>query len=322
MTSDKNFNFEVPILFLIFNRPDTTLKVFNQIRKVKPKKLFIAADGPREKVDDVENCRLARNIVNQIDWDCEVKTLFRKENLGCGKAVSSAINWFFEHVEEGIILEDDCLADFSFFNFCRLMLDKYRYEQKVMMICGTNYFFNKVKSKDSYFFSKYYSVWGWATWKRAWSLFDLKMLQWKKLKNTDFFKKISRDKHVRSFWEEHFDMIINNKIDTWDFPWSFTCFLNDGLAVVPFNNLVSNIGLEGAHANGSIGSSHFMPTKKIELSDIKHPMKIKSNLKMIKFTYKNLKKMKVIGRFSMKEFLKKPLRKPYHFIKSKIKELI
>lgn len=156
-----NKNYSVPILFIVFNRPDPTQQVFEKIRQIRPQQLFIAADGPREnQPDDKINCAQVRAIINRIDWDCQVQTLFSEKNLGCGKAVSNAITWFFEHVEEGIILEDDCVPDVSFFDFCKAMLEQYRNNPHVMMISGTSFLYNRIESRESYFFSKYYSIWG------------------------------------------------------------------------------------------------------------------------------------------------------------------
>ncbi len=159
---------KIPILLLIFNRPDLTKKVFDQIKKAKPTQLFIAADGPRVgREHEQELCAQARATVDLIDWDCEVKTLFRDTNLGCGLGVSSAINWFFDHVEEGIILEDDCIPDLSFFSFCQTMLEQYRHDDRVAMISGTNVLPNQSVRESSYSFARYYDIWGWATWRRA-----------------------------------------------------------------------------------------------------------------------------------------------------------
>ena len=147
--------FNTPILFLIFNRPDLTKQVFDKIREIKPLHLFIAADGPRgDKYEDQELCRKTKEIVSLIDWECEIKTLFRDENLGCGRAVSEAISWFFEHVEEGIILEDDCLPSSTFFNYCEILLEKYRWDNNIMHIGGTNFQNGIKRGNADYYFSK------------------------------------------------------------------------------------------------------------------------------------------------------------------------
>lgn len=282
--------FDIPVLFIIFNRPDVTQVVFNRIREVKPKYLFVAADGPREGVTgELEQCNKTRKIIEQIDWDCEVKTLFRDKNLGCGKGVSSAITWFFDNVEQGIILEDDCLPDLTFFDFTALMLEKYKNEDQVKMISGTNYLFNKVKSKESYYFSKYYSIWGWATWKRAWNQFDFEIKSWPKVKlSGEFKRKLNFSKYkMNKFWASNLDSVYNKKIDTWDIQWAYTCFLNDGLSISPINNLVSNLGAFGAHGDGDVTFIN-MPTKKLDINNIVHPKSIEVTKKLDKISYKNI----------------------------------
>src|SRR6478736_1770065 len=181
--------FETPILFIVFNRPDTTRVVFEAIRKVKPKKLYIAADGIRSKVkSDEENCAKVRAIVNDVDWECDVKTLFHEENLNCGKAPSTAISWLFENEEEGIILEDDCLPSTSFFLFCEELLERYRYDSRVMHIGGNNFLNGWQKDNDySYYFSRSGHIWGWATWRRAWNKFDFDISLYSKLKDKNYF---------------------------------------------------------------------------------------------------------------------------------------
>ena len=162
--------FSTPILFMIFNRPDTTQQVFAKIRGQKPKFLFIAADGPRANHPaDAELCQATRNVALNIDWECEVKTLFREENLGYGVAPAEAITWFFENVEQGIILEDDIDTDPSFFTFCEELLNYYKNDEQIMRI-SDSYFFADLKPKDtvnSYYFSKQIHGWGWATWRRC-----------------------------------------------------------------------------------------------------------------------------------------------------------
>ena len=171
--------FDTPVLFIIFNRPETTSLVFEQIKKVQPKYLFIAADGPRSNMPgELELCNAAREIVlNGIDWDCKIKTLFRTENAGCKKAVSKAINWFFDNVEQGIILEDDCLPDQKFFTFCKEMLWEYKDDMDIIAINGCNFNYHK-NDDEGYFFSRYMNVWGWATWKRAAEMIDYNMPSW------------------------------------------------------------------------------------------------------------------------------------------------
>ena len=156
------------VLFIIFNRPETTQRVFDAIRLAKPTRLYIAADGPREnKTGEKELCEQARKIAQNVDWDCEVKTLFQKENLGCGKAVSHAISWFFENEDMGIILEDDCLPHQSFFKYCEELLEKYKNNDRIGIISGNNFQKKRKIGSFSYYFSDIVNIWGWATWARS-----------------------------------------------------------------------------------------------------------------------------------------------------------
>jgi len=237
--------FDTPILFLIFNRPDTTQQVFNQIRKVKPKYLYVAADGPRlNNNQDIESCAQTRNIINQIDWDCEVKTLFRAENLGCRIAVSSAISWFFNNVEQGIILEDDCLPDLSFFSYCEELLDYYANDERIYQINGTNFQYGENKIENSYYFSRYPIIWGWATWKRAWEKYDLEMNDFKEFHKMDTIKSILGTTAEQNHFNKVFKKMLDFNVNTWDRQWWFSIMKNNGVVIVPNTNLVINIGYD------------------------------------------------------------------------------
>lgn len=254
-----------PVLFLIFNRPDLIERSFAQIREAKPEQLFIAADGPRmDRPDEYEACRRSRMITEQVDWDCEVKTLFREENLGCRVAVSSAITWFFEHVEEGIILEDDCVADPSFFGFCGELLDYYRDDERVMCVTGNNFQDGQKRGDAHYYFSIYNHCWGWATWRRAWKLYDQSMIAWPKLEQTGFCEGFLRS-HVAEYWNKMFNAVANHEIDSWGFVWTFTCWSNSGLTAVPCVNLVKNIGFDerATHTTYTSSRNGDLPTASI-----------------------------------------------------------
>ena len=238
-----NSDFRVPILFLVFNRPTTTKKVFNQIRKIKPAFLYIAADGPRkEKEGEQENCDRVRKIVTNIDWPCEVKTLFRDENLGCGRAVSQAISWFFEDVEEGIILEDDCLPDVSFFPYCSQLLERYRHDKRIFSISGSNLLGTAWKAQEHSYFWALPGIWGWATWRRAWKFYDFKMTGWEEPEIQDHIREGLVTKGWYNFYYPMFEATFKGRIDTWDVQWLFTTLINSGLAANPAVNLVRNLG--------------------------------------------------------------------------------
>ena len=148
------FKLTTPVAFIIFNRPDTTRIVFEEIKKAKPEKLLIIADGPRNnKPGEKERCAETRAIVENIDWECEVLRNYSDKNMGCKNRVASGLNWVFENVEEAIILEDDCLPDQSFFRYCQELLEKYRDDKRIMLIAGDNMLFENNKQKYSYYFS-------------------------------------------------------------------------------------------------------------------------------------------------------------------------
>ena len=235
--------FQTPILFLIFNRQDTATQVFTKIREIKPAYLYIAADGPREgKEGEIEICYKTKKIIlNSIDWDCEVKTLFRKENLGCGLAVSEAITWFFENVEEGIILEDDCLPDLSFFEYSEVLLEKFRFDSEIYHIAGNLPINNSAQTNYTYFFSKYSLIWGWATWRRAWESYKYRIDF--SLENINIIRGRFSKHSECEYWLKCFERIYFNKINTWDYQWFFNVLISNGKAVLPTTNLVYNIGL-------------------------------------------------------------------------------
>ena len=274
------------VLFLIFNRPDTTQKVFNTIKQAKPKQLFVAADGPREdKEGEKEKCEQTRKIIEQVDWDCEVKTLFRDKNLGCKIAVSSAIDWFFENVEEGIILEDDCLPEQSFFQFCEKMLVRYRNDTRIMMVSGTNYLFNKIKISGSYFFSKYYAIWGWATWRRAWMKHDMNMNSWPEFRNNKQLNWVFSNKEIVEYYANMFQIAYSKRVNTWDIQWVYSCIFNNGLSIVSGKNLIANIGVTGTHTGSKPSIFINMPTGTININNIKHPVFVTPNILCDKLAY-------------------------------------
>ncbi len=232
-----------PILFLIFNRPATTQRVFNAIRQAKPLRLFVAADGPRiDCLGEIGLCEQTRRIIDSVDWNCEVVTLYRDKNLGCRQAVSSAINWFFSHVEEGIILEDDCLPNQSFFGYCQELLEYYRFDTRVMQICGLNVLKKWNRNGYSYFYSNYGPVWGWATWRRAWKSYDVDMTLWPEIRKKKYFEDFCQNMDEVKFRVELYDRVYNGKIDTWDYQWGFAKMVNRGMSVIPSSNMINNIG--------------------------------------------------------------------------------
>ena len=245
-------NFQTPILFFIFNRPNTTAQVFEEIRKLKPAKLYIVADGPRKnKTGEHKRCEETRKIIEQVDWDC-------------------------------------CLPDQSFFRFCEEMLEKYKYEEKIGMISGNNFQFNKVKNDYSYYFSRYAHIWGWATWKRTWDKYNVQISDWPQIKKEKRLTNIFKNAKDVMYWTSIFEDVYNDKIDTWDYQWSYVCFVNNLLSIMPSNNLVSNIGFNDKDSTHTKRISKFSNMKTSPLLfPLNHPLNIVNNIKSDKITQKN-----------------------------------
>ncbi len=262
------------VLFLIFNRLDTTQVVFEQIKVAKPPKLYLASDGAREDKDGealiVSDIR--KWVLDNVDWDCEIKTLFREENLGCGQAVSSAITWFFEHEEDGIILEDDCVPAQSFFNFCEQMLDKYKNDERIMHICGSNLQFGNKRVEASYYFSKIAGCWGWATWRRMWEKFDYNMKSFPKFVEQNQMANIYESKNVQYFWLNNFSYVYKNPDSIWDFQMVYAVMSNNGLSIIPNTNLIKNIGFSDNSTHPGDKNNSCAKLEKFELAEeITHP---------------------------------------------------
>lgn len=234
--------FETPILFLVFNRPDLTQKVFETIRNCQPSRLYVAADGPRpHKSGELQLCAETRKIVEQVDWDCAVRKLYREENLGCGRAVSEAITWFFEQESEGIILEDDCLPDASFYPFCREMLERYRDNDKVGSVSGNNFLPPAMRAATPYSFSKYAQIWGWASWARFWKSYDFELggeeEEWEEI-----IHRVNPIEYHARYWIEVFRAMKSGLLDTWDYQVVFSAWKSGFVHVYPSRNLISNLG--------------------------------------------------------------------------------
>jgi hypothetical protein len=263
--SQRNIQFNTPILFLVFNQPDITMITFEEIKKIKPKQLFISADGPRinNKKDKKECLEVRDLILDKVDWDCDIKTRFLDTNMGCKKAVSSGITWFFSHVDKGIILEYDCLPSRSFFGFCEKMLSKYESNPKVMSITGTNHIGYKNITDDSYFFSRIPSIWGWATWKDAWVKWDSDCLNHKLI--LDNINIHFQNNDHKFFWTKKLKKVKLEMDKTWGHPLVFSFFLNDGLCVTPKKNLITNIGFSENATNATYTDDLNSNLKRYEL---------------------------------------------------------
>lgn len=265
-----------PVLLLVFNRPETTAQVFEAVRKAKPPRLYVASDGPRpDRSGEAKRVAKVREIVTSVDWSCEVKTLFREENLGCKCAVSDGITWFFKHEEKGIILEDDCLPHSDFFTFCETLLDRYASDDRVWVITGNN-FQNGVRRGDaSYYFSRYNHVWGWASWRRAWQKADMDIRFWPEWKTSSSWREFWPDSVARKYWEKIFDRMYRAEIDTWDYPWIASVWYYGGLTATPNTNLVSNIGFGPESTHTTSADSSLARIKTVSLGKMSHPSAIR-----------------------------------------------
>lgn len=262
---------DTPVVLIIFNRPFLTQKVFDKIKKAKPKQLFVISDGPRNEEEKkiVEETRM---IIEQVDWKCEVFKKYSGTNLGCKISVSSGLDWVFSQVEKAIILEDDCIPDPTFFKFCEDLLEKYSDNKKVMMISGDNFF--EKESKFSYDFCHHSLIWGWATWRRAWKQYEVANTS-----KPEVFEK-RRNELSQLVSTRRLDAIkktLEGKIDTWDYLWQYAMLLNGGLCVYPSVNLVKNIGFGNAATHTKYKTFHSLLSQRQINFPLQHPANIKSN---------------------------------------------
>jgi hypothetical protein len=251
----KDWHRATPVVFIIFNRPSTTERVFERIRQAAPAQLLVIADGPRlGSLEDVEKCTAARSIIEKVDWKCEVQLNYAEVNMGCKRRISSGLDWAFGLVEEAIILEDDCLPHPTFFRFCEELLQQYRDDERIMSISGDNFLSGYQHTEHSYYFSRYPLCWGWATWRRAWKHYDHQMALWPRFASEEWLQGILVDRRAAESWTRIFGATYRGEIDTWDYAWTFACWVQSGLTVIPNTNLVSNIGF-GADATHTTQSN-------------------------------------------------------------------
>lgn len=240
-----------PILFLIFNRPDKTRTVFETIRAARPARLYVAADGPRTE-NEAAICAQTRAVIDSVDWPCEVQTLYREQNLGCGRAVSQAIGWFFEHEPEGIILEDDILVDPGFFDFASEMLERYRDTPHVTTISANNQLPPERAPEESYYFSAYSKIWGWASWRRAWAHYDFELSALYSRAGLAAISEMSPTPGSTPYWVRILDQVRGGQIDSWAYRWLYSQWREGGLSIIPQVNMMQNIGFDASatHTTG------------------------------------------------------------------------
>ncbi|RCR71062.1 hypothetical protein [Larkinella punicea] len=275
---DAPLQFDIPVLFILFNRPYHARRVFERIREIQPRELFVSIDGPRPNhPTDAEQVAQCQALLDEIDWPCQVQQLIQEQNLGCKHAVSTAITWFFRQVEMGIILEDDCLPDPTFFTFCRENLWYHLNNTAIMHIGGINLQNGRQYGDGSYFYTKVCHVWGWASWRRAWEKYDVTMSSYPEFRSQKLISDIFTDPQVQEFWNDSFEGTYNGLINTWDFQWCYAIWTHNGLCINPNQNLISNIGFGGEATHTKANNETFANKPVYPLNEIIHPRFIIEN---------------------------------------------
>jgi len=272
-----------PVAVLIFNRPEETARVLEAVCRAKPPMLLVVADGPRtERIGEASRCAATRAVLDRFDWKCEIRTNFSAINLGCKRRVAGGLDWVFETVPEAIILEDDCLPDESFFQYCEELLDRYRDDDRVMHIGGNNFGID-VQSFDSrsYGFSSFAQVWGWASWRRAWSHFDVNIAAWPDFRRQGGMRGLPLTAAHRAIQEKRWVDVYSGRVDTWDFQWHFSLMSRKGLAIVPSSNLVTNIGFsaQATHTTDTTSDKSKVPLRPMQFPLV-HPSSVAANGKI------------------------------------------
>ena len=281
MTNDQ---LSTPVALFVFNRPTATARVLEAIEVVRPRRLFIVADGPRDNhPTDAAQCVATRSILDCVDWPCEIHTNYADVNLGCRRRVSSGLDWLFANVSEAIILEDDCLPHSSFFPYCEELLERYRDDDRIGMISGDNFQPRARTYRDSYYYSRYIHIWGWASWRRAWIHYDVDMKLWPSVRATSILEHFLGSRHAARAWRDIFDEVYAGRINTWDYQWTFACWMRNALSILPRANLVSNIGF-GDGATHTADAGHQSGTTGVIDSPLQHPSYMLRNIEADAYT--------------------------------------
>jgi hypothetical protein len=293
-----------PTLIILYNRPKITRKLIYKLSKIKPKNVYVFCDGPKTALDE-QKVEATRKVVNSISWNCKINKKFLSKNIGCQKGVSMAVDWFFSDVDRGIILEDDCVPTSSFFSFATELLDKYEDDKRISQISGYNSGFQFTKN-DSYYFSTYSSVWGWATWKNRWDTYHWFLNNGKKILSEPISKKMLLSKNIPGSYITNVQRALSGKLDSWAFIWSISNIFKNRLTIIPSQNMVSNIGfgLESTHTKYSIGKVEAVHHK---LKKLHHPQIILPNPE-----FDTLKRKSHIKIYMALNILKELLRKIFY----------
>jgi hypothetical protein len=293
---------QTAVVLIVFNRPAETERVFGEIARARPPKLFVVADGPRlDRPGEAEKCAACRKVVDRVDWPCEVNVNFADVNMGCGHRPYTGIRWAFEQVEEAIILEDDCLPDPTFFAFCEELLERYRHDERVMHISGDNFHFGRQQLDFSYSFSCYSLTWGWATWRRAFRSYDRQIKLWPLLRDTLWLQDVLGDPTAIEYWTEIFDKAHGegDRATYWAYQWLFTMWAQRGLAILPNTNLISNIGYgeDATHTHTSGDPRSNLSTGAIEFP-LRHPDFVLRDRQVDRATFEQVVRRRPRGMYS------------------------
>lgn len=275
-----NWTLRTPVALLVFNRPENIRRIVAQVLKARPPRVLVFGDAPRpDHPEDTELVGLTRKVISDAPWECEVLTNYAEENLGTKYRPATGLDWVFDNVEQAIFFEDDCMPHPSFFRFCDELLEKYRANERVMMISGGNFSGRRKLSPDSYVFCNFAAIWGWATWRRAWRHYDVNLEKWKHFRDTDFLKNALDDDVAEiELWRFFFDRVVSGESRTWDHQWQFACWLQNGLSIMPCVNLVRNIGF-GPDAQHYVEVDPRManlPTREMKFP-LRHPHVVERN---------------------------------------------
>jgi hypothetical protein len=280
-----------PVAFFIFNRPETTERVFGAIREAKPQKLLVVADGPRPtRPGEGARCKATRAVIERVDWECEVSTNYADTNLGCKRRIASGLDWVFKESEEAIILEDDCLPAPSFFPFCQSLLERYRNDERIFLISGNNFLGERSRNTNSYYFSSYTYIWGWASWRRALRLYDVDMKTWPEYRRSGRLGTVCKNRDERKYWEARFEQTYAGAVNSWDYQMLYACWFHDRLAVVPERNLVSNIGFSAEASHLALGDDATSNLPVSDIWEITHPARVERDRWADRYIFKRIYK--------------------------------
>ena len=242
---------EKPVVVIIYNRPDKVKMLMAQIARAKPRRVFLIADGPKTASisDKIAVKEAMKAFRENLTWTCEVFENIAPANLGCGKRISSGLDWVFSHVDEAIILEDDCIPNYDFFGFCSEMLDAFKDNAHIGMISGSSFLPLGVDPDYDFFVSNYAHIWGWATWKSTWMHYDFGIKNWPNGKSEMFNRVAIRTRREKRYWQLAFDSVKSGALDTWDYQLVHMLWSRNLKTIAPTKNLVSNTGFDKSATN-------------------------------------------------------------------------